>query len=168
MQDTNGGAAAGSSADAEARKRVVMANQRTRALGQIVALLTRSEVHQRMTVADIKSSIVPPVLLGQFVFAGRSMGEGAGAVPVTALLWARVSVEADQRLLQSDKVRPEIAANEWASGPVVWLTDAAGDLRALPQMIERLCQNEWKGHMVRIASRGADGVRTVRTLNAQI
>jgi hemolysin-activating ACP:hemolysin acyltransferase len=152
--------------DSEATPQLLAAlgNERIRVLGQIVGLLTRSAAHQNMTIADIKTGLLAPVMLGQYMLAGRSNDHATGSVPVTALIWARVSDQVDQRLTQTASAAIDLSAEEWRSGDIVWLTEAVGDLRAIPEMIERLRSTDTKISAIRVASPGVDGKITVRTL----
>ncbi len=144
-----------------------LGNERMRVLGQIVGLLTRSQPHQSMTIADIKRGLIAPIMLGQYVLAGRPSEEGAGSPPVAVLIWARVSDAVDQRLAAAQSAKIELASGEWRSGDIVWLTDAAGDLRLVPQMVTRLRATDPTIRAIRVASPAGDGKIAVRTLDPQ-
>lgn len=141
-----------------------LGNERMRVLGQIVGLLTRSAPHQSMTIGDIKKGLLAPIMLGQYMLAGRGKDDTTGSVPVTALIWARVSDQVDQRLMQARSAAINLAAEEWQSGDIVWLTEAVGDLRAVPEMVERLRSTDPRIRAIRVAATGADGKVTIRTL----
>lgn len=143
-----------------------LGNERLRVLGQLVGLLTRSQPHQSMTIADIKRGLIAPIMLGQYVLAGRQTDENAGSSPVAALLWARVSDTVDARLTAAKSARIELASNEWRSGDIVWLTEAVGDLRLIPNMVARLRATDPTIRTIRVASPSSDGTMTVRTLDA--
>jgi hemolysin-activating ACP:hemolysin acyltransferase len=144
-----------------------LGNERMRALGQIVGLLTRSAHHQTMTIADIKRGLIAPIMLGQYILAGRSNEGGAGSPPVAALIWARVSEAVDQRLTAAQSARIELAPDEWNTGDIVWLTEATGDLRLVPQMVVRLRATDPTIRAIRVASPAGDGKIAVRTLDPQ-
>lgn len=144
-----------------------LGNERMRVLGQIVGLLTRSQAHQSMTIADIKRGLIAPIMLGQYILAGRSHEEGAGSPPVAVLIWARVSDSVDQRLTAAQSAKIDLAPDEWKSGDIVWLTEAAGDLRLVPQMVVRLRATDPTIRAIRVASPAGDGTIAVRTLDPQ-
>ena len=133
----------------------------------IVGLLTRSQPHQSMTVSDIKRGLIAPIMLGQYILAGRSAAEGAGSPPVAVLIWAKVSDAVDQRLTAANSARIELASDEWNSGNIVWLTEAVGDLRLVPQMVARLRSADPTIQAIRVASSQGDGTIAVRTLDRQ-
>lgn len=143
-----------------------LGNERLRVLGQMVGLLTRSQPHQSMTIGDIKRGLIAPIMLGQYVLAGRSADEGAGSPPVAALLWARVSDAVDTRLAAAKSARIDLASDEWKSGDIVWLTEAVGDLRLVPKMVARLRATDPTIRAIRVAAAASDGTVTVRTLDA--
>lgn len=141
-----------------------LGNERVRVLGQIVGLLTRSQPHQSMTVADIKRGLIAPIMLGQYILAGRSNEGGGGAPPAAVLLWARVSDAVDERLAAAQSARIELTSQEWNGGDIVWLTEAAGDLRLVPQMVARLRAADPSIRAIRVASPAGDGTIAIRTL----
>lgn len=133
------------------------------AVGRIVILLMRSEAHRKISVADLKWLVVPPVLAGQFSFVGRRRDAGGIVVPVAAVLWARVSPEVDARL-SADPSKPiTLAPEAWTSGEIIWLVEAVGEAPILKQMIERLASSAWKGKTVRLRVKTDDGA-AVHTL----
>jgi hemolysin-activating ACP:hemolysin acyltransferase len=143
-----------------------LGKERTRALGQIVGLLTRSAPHQTMTIADIKHGLLAPIMLGQYLLAGRTSEETSGAPPAAALIWARVSEAVDQRLATAGTAKIRLTSQECRSGEIVWLTEAAGDLRLIPKMVARLRASDPSIHTIRVAVPAADGSITVRTLSS--
>lgn len=157
-----------SNADTEPSPQLLAAlgNERLRVLGQIVGLLTRSQPHQSMTIGDVKSGLIAPIMLGQYVLAGRPQEDGAGSPPVAALLWARVSDTVDARLTAAKSARIDLAPGEWKSGDIVWLTEAVGDLRLVPKMVARLRATDPTIRAIRVASPSNGGTITVRTLDA--
>lgn len=156
--------AAGAGQDNESALLAALGNERMRALGQMVGLLTRSAPHQSMTIGDVKAGLIAPLLLGQYMLAGNAVAAGGAVAPTTALIWARVATDVDQRLANLKSTRITLAPAEWNGGCIVWMTEAFGDLRLLPDMIARLRQSDWLDKTVRIVSRGSDGVVAVRTL----
>jgi cytolysin-activating lysine-acyltransferase len=124
----------------------------------------RSSLHKRYPIAALEWLVIPPLLTGQFSIAeARSKQSGASA-PVAVALWARVSAEVDKRLSENLDKPMQLRPREWRSGDILWLVEAVGDARVLPQLLKRLGETTFKGREVKIRSRGADGKVTVRSL----
>ena len=83
-------------------------------VGQIVGLLTQSQAHRHLFLADLEWLIGPPMVLRQF----RLFHDGKQ--PVAVALWASVSDEVEKELIAG---RPRLRPNEWKSGDNLWLID---------------------------------------------
>lgn len=83
-------------------------------VGQIVGLLTQSQAHRHLFLADLEWLIGPPMALRQF----RLFHDGKQ--PVAVALWASVSDEVEKELIAG---RPRLRPNEWKSGNNLWLID---------------------------------------------
>ncbi|MFM9941136.1 MAG: toxin-activating lysine-acyltransferase [Hyphomicrobiaceae bacterium] len=142
---------------AEVRKRrSAIARQRTVAFGQVAAVMARSEPHMRMPLAELRWLVAPAIQSGQFMLASKRSATSGIIVPAAAVMWARVSDAIDQQLTQATKA-VRLAPKAWNSGDNLWLMEAVGDPALVPQLIERLGGQEWKGKTVKIRSRQVDG-----------
>lgn len=83
-------------------------------VGQIVGLLTQSQAHRHLFLADLEWLIGPPMALRQF----RLFHDGKQ--PVAVALWASVSDEVEKELIAG---RPRLRPDEWKSGDNLWLID---------------------------------------------
>jgi hemolysin-activating ACP:hemolysin acyltransferase len=115
------------------------------AFAKIVSLIMHSPSHSHLHVSDLKWLVVPPLIAEQFAIV-EGVREGAVLPsPFAVALWAQVSPEVDRRLSE-DKNRPvRLAADEWQSGDIMWIIDAAGDLRIVPAFLEELVATKFPG-----------------------
>ena len=152
-----------------------------RSFAQVVAVLMRDRNFRQMRLADLEWLVLPPLMAGQFRLAQmpapppkgeKPAGEGkdqAGAgpgvlVPIAVALWARVSANTDKALQGNLDKQARLHPADWASGDNIWLIAVAGDKRAIPKFIEQLYLAEFKGKLVKMRMRGADGKAVVRTM----
>jgi hemolysin-activating ACP:hemolysin acyltransferase len=150
-------------ADDEQQRKRRAARRATIAFGQVVGLMARSKVHGRVPVAELEWLVAPAIRSGQFLMAGKRVRSRGMVLPVSALLWARVSDDVDKELTETAKpVR--LAPKAWTSGDHIWLVEAVGEQKVVPQMIAQLGQTVWKGKTVKVRSRDADGTIVVRTI----
>lgn len=134
------------------------------AFTRIVSVLMRSQPYRQASLADLEWLVLPPIMAGQFaILDAQIRGQ---AVPVAVALWAFVSPEVDQRLSQNLEHPIRLAPHEWRSGDVLWLVDAIGDGKALPQILASLQQTAFKGRDAKMRTVSATGARVVQTLRA--
>jgi hemolysin-activating ACP:hemolysin acyltransferase len=134
--------------------------------GEIVAIAMRSKHSQAIPIGELELRVVPAVMTGQFMLAGKRSAKSGLVTPTTALLWAQVSGEVDQRL--SNVTQPgsnTLDVKEWASGRHVWLVEAFGERALVPQMIEQLKQTSWKGQPIKMRVQDGNGVASVNTIS---
>lgn len=132
-------------------------------VGRVAVLLMRAQTYQHLTMAEFKARIMPAIVAGQFLIAGKRPNAGGMAVPVGAVLWARVSMDVDVRL-QTEKTAPiKLAPEEWSGGDIIWITESVGEAPVVKAMIAQLLGDAWKGRTVRHCGFG-DGGRIVQTL----
>lgn len=95
-------------------------------LGEITWLLSQSPVHKQLFISDLEWFVMPAVLLEQFrIFNGKDH-------PVGVALWARVSDETQQRLINGGyKLRPD----EWKSGNNPWLIELIAPFGGQDEML---------------------------------
>jgi cytolysin-activating lysine-acyltransferase len=153
---------------------------------QIVAVLMRDPNLKKLPLGDLEWLVLPPVMAGQFKLAqmpmapaksasakaadakapdqGKPKDEPGVLVPVAVALWARVSDNIDKALQGNLDKQARLHAADWASGNNIWLMTVAGDQRAIPKFVEQLGATEFKGKLVKMRMRGADGKVVVRTM----
>lgn len=134
------------------------------ALGEIVAVLMRSELHQKMTLAEVRAFVLPAVLLGQFSIAEAQSKANGMTTPVGFVLWANVSPEIDARLSDLNGTAYQLASNDWNSGSIPWVLMALGDQRLVGGLLNNLVKQAWAGRKAKMRIKGADGKILVRVL----
>ncbi len=100
---------------------------RLRAYGDFLFLAFRSDWHQRMTMANLRSAFETPIALDQyriFRFDG---------VPRGLITWAWMSAEAERKYVSGDLLDPE----DWQSGDRLWLIDMIAPYKGLAASITR-------------------------------
>jgi cytolysin-activating lysine-acyltransferase len=138
------------------------------AFAQIVSILMRSGRHKRYPIAALEWLVLPPLLTGQFSLAEARSKQNGVSVPVAVALWARVSPDVDKRLSEGLDKPIQLRPTEWRSGEILWLIEAAGDRRALPQFLKHLGATTFKGREVKVRSRGDDGKVAVKSLQGLV
>lgn len=151
----------------EAKRRAAMSRQVSAAFGDIVSVLMRSPGFKAMPLGELEGFVVPAVATGQFSVAQAQLKTNGAVAPVGAVLWASVSPEIDQRLAGAPDKPIRLQPNEWRSGDIIWIVEAAGDRRVIAAQLKRLTSAEWKGRVVKLRVRGQDGQPAVRILDAQ-
>ena len=82
-------------------------------LGEIVWLMSQSKEHRHLTVADIETMVMPPILLKQFrIFYKRGQ-------PIAAVLYARTSKSVADRWAEGSRA---INTSEWNCGSITITT----------------------------------------------
>lgn len=105
------------------------------AFGEVLGALMRSERHRSMRLDDIDKHIIPAIALSQFAVANVPVPNRPGeTAPVGLVMWAFVSPEVDERLSKAASFPVPIARNEWRTGDIPWIIDAAGP----PELVQRL------------------------------
>jgi hemolysin-activating ACP:hemolysin acyltransferase len=167
----NGGASKlgdGGPADAkatqEAQMRAAIAIRQSVAFAQIVSVLMRSPHYKHYTLSDLEWLVFPPLMTGQFSIAEASTDPKGPKFPAAVVLWANVSAEVDKRLSENLFAPMRLRPDEWRSGEALWLVDAVGDARVVPELLKRLRESVFKGKDMKIRSRDAEGKPTVQIL----
>lgn len=151
----------------EAKRRAAMSRQVSAAFGDIVSVLMRSPGFKAMPLGELEAFVVPAVATGQFSVAQAQLKANGAVAPVGVVLWASVSPEIDVRLAGAPDKPVRLQPNEWRSGDVIWIVEAAGDRRVIAAQLKRLTSAEWKGRVVKLRVRGQDGKPAVRVLEAE-
>ena len=124
----------------------------------------RSPRHKHLSLADLEWLVLPPLLAGNFRIAEAKSKPNGVPVAFAVVLWASVSTEVDRRLSEDLDKPIRLQPKEWRSGDIVWLIDAVGDPRLLPQFLKRLNETTFKGREVKVRRRGHDGKPTLGVL----
>ena len=126
-------------------------------LGEIVWLMTQSTIHKQMFVGDLEWFCMPAVLLEQFrVFYGPN-------APAAVALWASVSAETQERLLQGgSKLRPD----EWNNGENLWLIELIAPFGAQDEILRDLASSVFQDRPFKFHHVTPAGERTVTTYDA--
>jgi hemolysin-activating ACP:hemolysin acyltransferase len=157
-------AADGSASNNESRLRAVSSMRQSLAFAQIVTVLMRSPHYRHYSLGDLEWFVIPPLVTGQYTVANKSLEQNGVTVPVAIALWASVSAEVDKKLCENLHVPIRLRPDEWRSGDVLWLVDAVGDPRALPQLLKQLVETRFKGREVKIRVPGENGKVTVQRI----
>lgn len=138
------------------------------ALGEIVAVLMRSEAHQPMTLGDVRKFVLPGILLGQFSIAEAQSKANGMTTPVGFVLWANVSKEVDARLSDMTSGALNISATDWNSGDIPWVMIAAGDQNLVSAILDTLMKQTWAGKDTKMRIKGGDGKVTLSVLRPKV
>lgn len=116
------------------------------AFGTLVSALMRSPRHRKLKLQELEAAIVPPLVLGQFVVAHAAVPNRPGeSAPVAALWWALVSPSVDQRLSKEITFPLTLHRDDWKSGDIPWIIDAAGAPATLRSLIEEVSRQALNG-----------------------
>jgi len=159
----------GSAIPEKARQQAVAALRNSLAFTQIIGVLMRSDHYKHYTLGDLEWLVIPPMLAGQFRI-GEVKPKTGGSVPVSVVLWARVSAEVDKRLTEASNAPMRLRPDEWTSGDILWLAHAAGEPRFVRDVLKQLNETAFKGREVKVRALGKDGKPAVQLLptNAQV
>jgi cytolysin-activating lysine-acyltransferase len=142
----------------EERERRAQVSKRAAAtVGDIVGLLAMSPRHADYKLSDLRWLVLPAVRTGQFAMTEVQSASRGTTYPVATVLWASVSADVDRRISGDLSAPLRLAPKEWRSGDTLWLVDAVGDEKVIASMMTRLRQKEWKGRIVKVRVRDADG-----------
>jgi hemolysin-activating ACP:hemolysin acyltransferase len=159
-------AGAGTAPMTEKVRRQAAAMQNAFAFSQVAGVMMRSKRYRQCTLADLESMVIPPLLAGQFRIGEVKLDKEDRNVPGAVVLWASVSAEVDQRLMQADALPVQLKAEEWKSGDIPWVMHAVGETRVLRQLVERLAETAFKGRELKVLGRNKDGKPVVHLLPA--
>jgi cytolysin-activating lysine-acyltransferase len=168
-EDASGEPLAGGTARAKAAQRLaVSAIRQSVAFAQIVSVLMRSPRYRHYTLGDLEWLVVPALATGQFRVVGAQSKQNGVSFPVAVALWAAVSAEVDKKLSENLHVPIRLRPDEWQSGDILWLVDAVGDPRVVPQLLKQLLETSFKGREAKVRAAGEDGKITVRRLGVSV
>jgi hemolysin-activating ACP:hemolysin acyltransferase len=121
-----------------------------------VSLFMHSPAHRYYTMADLEWCLLPALRLNQFMAGEAKLPDGR-AVPTALVLWARVSAEVDARLAATPSYPIRLHPNEWQSGDVYWIIDAAGEPKAVQQCVAALANSAFQGTQFKMLSPKSPG-----------
>ena len=98
-------------------------------LGEIVWLMSQSQLHKQFFISDLEWFVMTPVLLQQFrIFYATDR-------PIGVVLWASVSDEVAGRLAEgTTKLRPQ----DWKSGGKLWVVEVIAPFGGAEEMVKDL------------------------------
>ena len=100
---------------------------RLRVYGDMMFLAFRSQRHNGMSMATLRTYLEPPIALGQFrVFRFDD-------VPRGMYTWAFLDAQAERKLIQGEP----LAGQDWNSGNRLWIIDMIAPYRGLMHSIGR-------------------------------
>ena len=161
---TADGSASKSANHLESRRQALSLMRQSLAFAQIITVLMRSPRYRHYTLGDLEWLVIPPLLTGQFTVANASLQQNGVTVPVAIALWASVSAEVDKKLSENLHLPIRLRPDEWRSGDVLWLIEAVGDQRAVPQLLKQLVETTFKERGVKMRVPGENGKITVQRI----
>jgi hemolysin-activating ACP:hemolysin acyltransferase len=147
-----------------ALQRLAAVRHASTTFGEIVTLLMRSQEYKAFPLGELEALVVPPLVKGQVSVATAQSKTNGMALPVGAILWARVSPDVSRRLTAEVGKPVRLAPEDWQSGDIIWVVASAGEGRVLSEMLKELSRRDWAGKEVRLVVRPKDGQPTVATL----
>jgi cytolysin-activating lysine-acyltransferase len=136
-------------------------------LGQITAILMRTPQHRHAFLSDLEWLAMPAIANNQFMMTDHRDGKTGVTVPLAFVLWACVSEEVDTRLSSHPEQRVRLKPEEWASGTIPWLVEAAGEPHAIGLLMRELIDRRFPDKDIKTIGRSADGKPCVRLLRKE-
>lgn len=137
-------------------------------VGDIVVVLSRSPAHKHHSLADIEWMAMPAAAAGQFYVAEMTDNERGFRAPIAVVTWAFVSEEVDRRLESQAGRLLRLRPDEWKSGTIGWLIDAAGSPEGVRHALRWLGEGPFKERVLKMVVRDAGGAMKVGTLGEVI
>jgi cytolysin-activating lysine-acyltransferase len=98
-------------------------------VGAAIRLMILSDLHRRWTVSDLDRLIVPPIEMGQCLFAIKERS------PIAFVSWALFSEEVS--MVFANHMRP-LRREDWQSGTQLWIIDFIGTFGFVPEIVQML------------------------------
>ncbi|WP_158816034.1 toxin-activating lysine-acyltransferase [Methylocapsa sp. S129] len=133
-------------------------------VGDIVVVLSRSPVHKHYSLIDIEWMVLPAAAAGQFYVAEVAHKGSGFRGPIAVVTWAFVSEEVDQRLENQAGGLFRLRPDEWKSGTIGWLIDAAGSPEGIKAALRWLGEGPFRDRALKAAVRDAGGAARVGML----
>ena len=135
------------------------------AFGDTVAVLMRHPNYRHAFLTDLEWMVAPGIASGQFAIAHRNDAKTGASAAIGVVLWAMVSDDVSQRLVSSG-TRPKLKPEEWTSGQIPWLVDAAGEPESTRELLKALVGKRFAATGLRAMQMGADGKLAATVLEA--
>ena len=123
-------------------------------LGEIVWLMSQSQMHKQFFISDLEWFVMTPVLMQQFrTFYATDR-------PIGVVLWANVSDEvAERSAAGTTKLRPQ----DWKSGDKLWVVEVIAPFGGAEEMVKDLKEKVFPAKEVHFLA-GNNGKMEVRSL----
>ncbi len=162
--DGSTGASTVSNASPKERQELIESRLLSSQFGNMVTIMMQSPHHKNVLLSELRRRVVPPLLNKQFRLAEARKKNSGTTVPVGLILWARVSDEVHNRLLNQLDKTFDLDDKEWRSGDNYWIIDAIGPDRFLAPLLSDLRGSDFKDKTVHYRSKTPNGpeVRTIK------
>jgi hemolysin-activating ACP:hemolysin acyltransferase len=141
--------------------------KRAATLGHITVILMRTPQHRHAFLSDLEWLVMPAIANNQLMMTDHRDGKTGVTVPLAVVLWACVSEEVDTRLSSHPEQRVRLKPEEWASGTIPWLVEAAGEPHAIGLLMRELIDRRFPDKDIKTIGRSADGKPCVRLLRKE-
>lgn len=141
----------------DAKKLEEAAEQRAAIYGRILALMSISARHNKLTLRELNALLTPAIALGQFAMINGSNDKGVPAALAGVAWWALVSPEVDKRLTESTSEFLHVENSEWKSGDQPWIIEAVGDQRVVGELLKKLSERTFKTKPAKLRAMMPDG-----------
>ena len=141
----------------EAKKFEEAAEHRAAIYGRILALLSVSARHSKLTLRELNALLTPAIALGQFAMISGSADKGGPTALAGVAWWALVSPEVDKRLSESTSEFLHVENSEWKGGDQPWIIEAVGDQRVVGELLKKLSERTFKTKPAKLRAMMPDG-----------
>lgn len=141
----------------DAKKAAEAADQRAAAFGRILALMSASGRHNKLTLRELSNHLTPAIALGQYAMVGAQQQKDGPMGIAAVAWWAFVSPEVDKRLSESSSEFLHLEPKDWRSGPQPWVIDTAGDPKIIGELLKKLAEGSFKNQPAKIRAALPDG-----------
>jgi cytolysin-activating lysine-acyltransferase len=127
-------------------------------LGEIVWLMSQSEVHKKLFIGELEWYIMEPIMLSQFRVYRKDKR------PVGVVIWATVDKDVEERLKTGNT---RLRGKEWNSGDRIWIVDVISPFGDPSYLVNDLSKNIFQGkEYYYLETDHKSGVQKVVTVNA--
>ena len=134
--------------------------------GQVTTVLMRAVDYRHAFLAELEWLVVPAVVTGQYSIASAEQGQTGLTTPQAVVLWANVSEAVDKRLSASG-TKPRLRPDEWTSGQIPWLIEAAGESRAASMLLRTVVEKRFAKTGLKSMERDGKGGFAMRLLGKE-
>ena len=150
-----------------ARKAAEASEQRAAAFGRIMAIMSASNRHNKLTLRELNTYVTPAIALGQFAIVGAQQQQGGPMAVAAVVWWALVSPEVDKRLSESTSEFLHVEGKDWKSGSQPWIIDTVGDPKIVGELLKKLSEGTFKATPAKIRAAMPDGRMAVGFIKAK-